>query len=121
MQVARRELALECDYIHEAENMDRMRALLWDDHEFYVPEVFNKHTTRSITAKLCAAAVVLLSKINGSIEVRSCQFVEDRVKSEPRVKMHADGRCRIHSSLLRSNKNVHATVLLLEDKCSAPL
>lgn len=48
MAVARDELKLECDYLHEAASMMRFRSLLSDDSSFVVPEVIPELTSRRV-------------------------------------------------------------------------
>lgn len=42
LQVARKELKLECDYGYEAACQTRFRELMADDNNFIVPEVFTE-------------------------------------------------------------------------------
>ena len=49
MQVARKELAWECDYLREAECARRFQKLIGDsDPVFYVPEVITELTTKRV-------------------------------------------------------------------------
>ncbi|EYB92669.1 hypothetical protein Y032_0191g1308 [Ancylostoma ceylanicum] len=52
IEVARRELAMECDYMREARAMKKFRELLADSKDFFVPEVVDSLTTnRVLTAE----------------------------------------------------------------------
>ncbi|VDM55197.1 unnamed protein product [Angiostrongylus costaricensis] len=51
VEVARKELAEECDYMREARAMQKFRELLADSEDFYVPEVCCLTTDRVITAE----------------------------------------------------------------------
>jgi len=52
-QVAKDELARECDYKLEATNQKRFRELLKDDEAFYVPRVYDEFSnTRVLTTEL---------------------------------------------------------------------
>eukprot|EP00546_Thalassionema_frauenfeldii_P001473 CAMPEP_0178932022 /NCGR_PEP_ID=MMETSP0786-20121207/22316_1 /TAXON_ID=186022 /ORGANISM="Thalassionema frauenfeldii, Strain CCMP 1798" /LENGTH=622 /DNA_ID=CAMNT_0020609127 /DNA_START=35 /DNA_END=1903 /DNA_ORIENTATION=+ len=53
IRVGRDELKIECDYIREKENQQRMKSLVENDpvlkeHNFYVPDVFEEFTTPEI-------------------------------------------------------------------------
>ncbi|KHJ89149.1 ABC1 family protein [Oesophagostomum dentatum] len=48
VEVARRELALECDYLREARAMKKFRELLHDSKDFFVPEVVDSFTTKRV-------------------------------------------------------------------------
>ncbi|KAM8826451.1 atypical kinase COQ8A, mitochondrial isoform 1-T1 [Synchiropus picturatus] len=48
IEVMRRELALECDYIREAQCAKKFRELLKDDSFFYVPEVIEELSSKSV-------------------------------------------------------------------------
>jgi aarF domain-containing kinase len=48
VDVAREELRLECDYVHEASAQTRYRLLASDDPDFMVPEVIPHLSTRSV-------------------------------------------------------------------------
>eukprot|EP00898_Chlorokybus_atmophyticus_P006378 jgi/Chlat1/6741/Chrsp50S06478 len=50
MKVAREELAVECDYVMEAESQRRFRRLLADDPDLYVPEVIDHLCTKRVLA-----------------------------------------------------------------------
>ncbi len=53
LDVLSKELELECDYLNEMANQQRMRAMLADDEYFYVPAVVPSHcTTRVLTTEL---------------------------------------------------------------------
>ena len=51
IKVARKELAVECDYVHELEAMEKFRSLLVDsklDSVFTIPKVYKEHSSRRI-------------------------------------------------------------------------
>ncbi|WKY00036.1 hypothetical protein Q1695_014710 [Nippostrongylus brasiliensis] len=59
VEVARKELAEECDYMREARAMRKFRELLADSSDFYVPEVVDSLTTnRVLTAEYVVGKAV---------------------------------------------------------------
>lgn len=59
MEVARAELTRECDYVVEAENQRRFKALVGDSEFFYVPDVVGELSTKGVLTTVFAPGVPL--------------------------------------------------------------
>ncbi|CEF68671.1 UbiB domain and Protein kinase-like domain-containing protein [Strongyloides ratti] len=63
VDVARRELKLECDYIRELKAMEKFRELIGDSEDFYVPKAFPELSTKTVlTAELIEGKPVDMCK-----------------------------------------------------------
>ena len=66
IDVAREELALECDYVHEAAAQERFRLLLSGDSDFVVPAVINELSTSRVLVSEWVAGVGIDKVIDGN-------------------------------------------------------
>jgi aarF domain-containing kinase len=71
LAVLSKELALECDYVHEAENQREMKRLLGDDPVFYVPTVVDELSTMHVLTSEYVEGVRLESLLGLSQEARN--------------------------------------------------
>jgi hypothetical protein len=70
MDVARAELTRECDYVVEAENQRRFKALVGDSEFFYVPDVVSELSTKAVLTTVFAQGVPLDQCASMSQETR---------------------------------------------------
>lgn len=71
LDVLGKELAQECDYIKEAANQKKMRELVGDNNDnYYVPKVFDSHTTTNVLTTEYVRGVPMEKLISLSQEER---------------------------------------------------
>ncbi|XP_039259845.2 atypical kinase COQ8B, mitochondrial-like [Styela clava] len=71
ISVAREELALECDYLREAEYSQKFRKLLSDDERYHVPEIIPELSTKQVITTTMISGVPLDQVANMDQDTRN--------------------------------------------------